>query len=44
MSDSTPFDEALALYQEDRLQEAVDAYRAILSAEPENGAVMLNLG
>ncbi|MBT5499033.1 MAG: tetratricopeptide repeat protein [Alphaproteobacteria bacterium] len=44
MSDSTPFDEALALHQEDRLQEAVDAYRAILTAEPENGAVMLNLG
>lgn len=44
MSDSTPFNEALALHQEDRLQEAVDAYRAILTPEPENGTVMLNLG
>ena len=44
MSDSTPFNEALALHQEDRLQEAVDAYRAILVPEPGNGTVMLNLG
>ena len=44
MSYSTPFNEALAVHQEDRLQEAVDAYRAILTPEPENGTVMLNLG
>jgi len=44
MSDSTSFDKALALHQDGQLQEAVDAYRAILTAEPENGAVMLNLG
>ena len=44
MGDSTPFDKALALHQEDRMQKAVDAYRAILTAEPENEAVMLNLG
>jgi Flp pilus assembly protein TadD len=44
MGDSTPFDKALALHQEDRMQEAVDAYRANLTTEPENEAVMLNLG
>lgn len=43
-SDSTSFDKALALHQGGQLQEAVDAYRAILTAEPGNGAVMLNLG
>ena len=44
MGDSTPFDKALALHQEDQMQEAVDAYRANLTTEPENEAVMLNLG